>query len=212
MDYFPEPLAFENQTAVVLALENKTVFRRVVNAFLEDCADEVLTFSQEWKPFAFSKQGLYIANLLQPDADTKKLMNHVASAMEQTLNTDLAEPLALVRQDLLQLGDALTARFDYDVAYQDDLEAAAVVKLLQFRLRREESTAAERLARFLILTSRYLKVRIFAISNLYLYFESEDDLIILPADLPHEFHQGNVSLKTGVVAHCIPTFSTIILA
>ena len=157
LDYFPEPLAFENQTAVVLALENKTVFRRVVNAFLEDCADEVLTFSQEWKPFAFSKQGLYIANLLQPDADTKKLMNHVASAMEQTLNTDLAEPLALVRQDLLQLGDALTARFDYDVAYQDDLEAAAVVKLLQFRLRREESTAAERLARFLILTSRYLE-------------------------------------------------------
>ncbi len=126
-------------------------------------------------PFSiFNKQGLYIANLLQPDADTKKLMNHVASAMEQTLNTDLAEPLALVRQDLLQLGDALTARFDYDVAYQDDLEAAAVVKLLQFRLRREESTAAERLARFLILTSRYLKVRIFAISNLYLYFESEE--------------------------------------
>lgn len=174
LDYFSEPLAFENQTAVVLALENKTVFRRVINAFLEDCADEVLTFSQEWKPFAFSKQGLYIANLLQPDADAKKLMNHVASAMEQTLNTELAEPLALVRQDLLQLGDALTARFDYDVAYQDDLEAAAVVKLLQFRLRREESTAAERLARFLILTSRYLKVRIFAISNLYLYFESEE--------------------------------------
>lgn len=174
LDYFPEPLAFENQTAIVLTLENKTVFRRVVNAFLEDCADEVLTFSQKWKPFAFSKQGLYIANLLQPDADAKKLMNHVASAMEQTLNTELAEPLALVRQDLLQLGDALTARFDYDVAYQDDLEAAAVVKLLQFRLRREESTAAERLARFLILTSRYLKVRIFAISNLYLYFESEE--------------------------------------
>lgn len=165
LDYFPEPLAFENQTAIVLTLENKTVFRRVVNAFLEDCADEVLTFSQEWKPFAFSKQGLYIANLLQPDADAKKLMNHVASAMEQTLNTELAEPLAHVRQDLLQLGDALTARFDYDVAYQDDLEAAAVVKLLQFRLRREESTAAERLARFLILTSRYLRVRIFAISN-----------------------------------------------
>ena len=133
LDYFPEPLAFENQTAIVLTLENKTVFRRVVNAFLEDCADEVLTFSQEWKPFAFSKQGLYIANLLQPDADAKKLMNHVASAMEQTLNTELAEPLAHVRQDLLQLGDALTARFDYDVAYQDDLESAAVVKLLQFR-------------------------------------------------------------------------------
>ncbi len=42
LDYFPEPLAFENQTAVVLALENKTVFRRVVNAFLEDCADDPL--------------------------------------------------------------------------------------------------------------------------------------------------------------------------
>lgn len=174
MDYFSEPLAFGNQTAVVLALENKTVFRRVINAFLEDCADEVLTFSQAWKPFAFSKQGLYIADLLQPDADTKKLMNHVASAMEQALNTELAELLALVRRDLLQLGDALTARFDYDVVYQDDLEAAAVVKLLQFRLRREESTAAERLARFLILTSRYLRVRIFAISNLYLYFEPEE--------------------------------------
>ena len=153
LDYFPEPLAFENQTAVVLALENKTIFRRVINAFLEDRADEVLTFSQAWNPFAFSKQGLYIADLLQPDADTKKLMNHVASAMEQTLNTELAEPLALVRRDLLQLGDALTARLDYDVVYQDDLAAAAVVKFLQFRLRREESTAAERLARFLILTS-----------------------------------------------------------
>ena len=174
LDYFAEPMAFDQQTAVVLALENKTVFRRVVNAFLEDRADEVLTFSQNWKPFAFAKQGLYIADPLQPDADTKKLMNHVTSAMEQTLNTELAEQLVLVRQDLLQLGDALTARFDYDVAYQDDLEAAAVVKLLQFRLRREESTAAERLARFLILTSRYLKVRIFAISNLYLYFESEE--------------------------------------
>ena len=37
----------------------------------------------------------------------------------------------------------------------------------------------------------------------------EDDLIILSADPPHKFHQGNVSLKTGVVAHSIPTFSTI---
>ena len=40
----------------------------------------------------------------------------------------------------------------------------------------------------------------------------EDDLITLSADLSHKFHQRNVSLKTGVVAHCIPTFSTIILA
>ena len=158
MDYFAEPMAFDQQTAVVLALENKMVFRRVVNAFLEDRADEVLTFSQDWKPFAFAKQGLYIADPLQPDADTKKLMNHVVSAMEQILNTELAEQLVLVRQDLLQLGDALTARFDYDVAYQDDLEAAAVVKLLQFHLRREECTAAERLARFLILTSRFVFV------------------------------------------------------
>jgi len=37
----------------------------------------------------------------------------------------------------------------------------------------------------------------------------EDDLIILSADLPHEFHQRNVSLKAGIVAHCIPTFSVI---
>ena len=37
----------------------------------------------------------------------------------------------------------------------------------------------------------------------------EDDLIVFPADLPHEFHQGNVSLKAGIVAHCIPTFSAI---
>lgn len=28
LDYFSEPLAFENQTAIVLTLENKTVFRR----------------------------------------------------------------------------------------------------------------------------------------------------------------------------------------
>lgn len=202
LDYFPEPLAFENQTAIVLTLENKTVFRRVVNAFLEDCADEVLTFSQEWKPFAFSKQGLYIANLLQPDADAKKLMNHVASAMEQTLNTELAESLALVRQDLLQLGDALTARFDYDVAYQDDLEAAAVVKLLQFRLRREESTAAERLARFLILTSRYLKVRIFAISNLYLYFESEEVSQLLHTLSLHQIRILDLECQAPGVRRC----------
>ena len=39
LDYFPEPLAFENQTAVVLALENISVFLRVVNSFLVDCAD-----------------------------------------------------------------------------------------------------------------------------------------------------------------------------
>ena len=36
--------------------------------------------------------------------------------------------------------------------------------------------------------------------------------VLKKADLSHKFHQRNVSLKTGVVAHCIPTFSTIILA
>ncbi len=174
LDYFPEPLAFENQAAVVLALENKTVFRRVLNAFLEDRADEVLTFSQAWKPFAFAKQGLYIANPLQPDADTKKLVNRISGAMEQLLNTELTDLLVAVRQDLLQLGDALSARFDYDVAYQDDLEAGAIIKFLQFQLRREESAAAERLARFLILAAQYLKVRIFVMPNLYLYFEPEE--------------------------------------
>lgn len=174
LEYFAEPLAFEQQTAVVLALENKAVFRQVIHAFLEDQADEVLTFSQDWKPFAFAKQGLYIANPLQPDGDTKKLVSRISAAMEQLLNTELADLLAVARQNLLQLGDALAARFDYDVAYQEELEAAAIVKLLQFRLRWEESTAAERLARFLILAAQYLKVRVFALPNLYLYFEPEE--------------------------------------
>lgn len=186
LEYFAEPLAFEGQTAVVLALENKTVFRRVVNAFLEDQADEMLTFSLDWKPFSFAKQGLYIANPLQPDADTKKLVNRISAAMEQLLNTELAELLSTVRQDLLRLGDTLTARFDYDVAYQDDLEAAAIVKLLQFRLRQEESTAAERLVRFIILTSQYLKVRIFVVPNLYLYFEPEEMSALLETLALHQ--------------------------
>lgn len=173
-EYFAEPMAFENHAAVVLTVENKTAFRRLLCAFLEDRADEMLTFSLEWKPFDFAKQGLYIADPLQPDADTKKLMNRIASAMEQTANTALTEQLTALRQDLLQLGDALTAQFDYDVAYQDELETSAIVKLLQFRLRQEDTTASERLARFLILTTRYLKVRVFAVANLYLYFEPEE--------------------------------------
>ena len=36
--------------------------------------------------------------------------------------------------------------------------------------------------------------------------------VLKNADLSHKFHQRDVSLKTGVVAHCIPTFSTTLLA
>lgn len=195
-DYFTEPMAFEQQTAVVLALENKTIFRQVIHAFLEDQADEVLTFSRDWKPFAFSKQGLYIANPLQPDGDTKKLVNRISAAMEQLLCAELAELLATVRQDLLQLGDALTARFDYDVAYQEDLEAAAIVKLLQFHLRLEESTAAERLTRFLSLTAQYLKVRVFVLPNLYLYFEPEEVSCLLHTLSLHQIQVLDLECQT----------------
>jgi len=60
----------------VLVIENKKLYRDVLSSFLNSCEEDYFVFSEDFKPFEFSKDGCFISEPIFVD------MNSSAPQME----------------------------------------------------------------------------------------------------------------------------------
>ncbi len=175
--YFPylnKDIPLGEDAPTVLVLENKRVFRQTLLGFESETVDESLTFSKNYEPFEFRKKGWFLPDPLDVDLENKKLMQKIYRWLEEAANGEFCTELGELREALVCFGDKLAGFCDFDCGYQFDIEAAAIIKLLQFRIDREKVGPAEALLTFMRQTAKYLKTEIFVTANLHLYFEKEE--------------------------------------
>lgn len=162
----------------VLVIENKKLFRNVVCAFESENAEEYFVFSKDFKPVEFNKMGIFVSNPLNVELDGRKLLTKINSYLEDVANTEYETQLAQAKQALMVLADLLSCFGDFDCEYNNDITTAEIVKLLQFKVGKEENTPEELLVTYLKLVSKYLKTELFVVPNLHLLFTDEEIALI----------------------------------
>lgn len=162
----------------VLVIENKKLFRNVVCAFESENAEDYFVFSKDFKPIDFGKVGVFVSNPLNVELDGRKLLTKINSYLEDVANTEYEMQLAQAKQALMILADSLSCFGDFDCEYNNDITTAEIIKLLQFKVGREENMPEELLITYLKLVSKYLKTELFVVPNLHLLFTDEEVALI----------------------------------
>lgn len=157
-----------------LIIENKKIFRQTMRSFYDDTVDEIITFSDNFTPFEFSKKGYFIPNMLDLDFQNKKLMNKINSVMQQTALNECDEELTSIRRDIISLFDKLNQMFDFEYDAQFDVDYSAILKLLDFKIDTSSRSCAELLVSYILLLNKYLKFDLFVLHNVYAYFDNEE--------------------------------------
>lgn len=173
--YFDSQIKFEDDKIPVLIIENKQLFRNVLYSFLNESHDEYFTFSENFKPFEFNKQGFFISNPIELDLNNKKLITKINSYLSNTVNNEFLPELSNVHQSIYDLADKLVAYSSFDLLYENiEIDSSDIVKLLSFKINCEEQTLAENLISFILLLHSYLKINIIVVANFYVYFSPEE--------------------------------------
>ncbi len=169
-----EPINFEKSCVHTLIIENKKLLRNVLTSFEFGDSEEYFVFSENFTPFDFDKKGFFIGNVLNVDLNNKKLSTKINGYLEKIANEELYVELSEVKSALLNLGDALSDFTDYEFSFKQDFDALSVVKFLDFTLCRDEYTEEEIFLKFISLLAKYLGIKVFVTSNLFLYFDKEE--------------------------------------
>ena len=72
----------------VLVIENKKLYRGVLSSFLNSCEEDYFVFSEDFKPFEFSKDGCFISEPIFVDMNSRKLLGKLDGYMQQTANDE----------------------------------------------------------------------------------------------------------------------------
>ena len=158
----------------ILAIENKSLFRKVILNFYFQTSDEIMTFSKNFEPFEFEKRGIFIPDPINPAPDFKKLLSVVNKKAEKFANEQFFEPLQNAKESLLILGDKISEQLDLNFSFCNDITASSLIKLLNFKVNTEELNEAERILKYLELMREYCKTNLFVFSGLALNFGKEE--------------------------------------
>ena len=98
----------------VLVIENKKLYRGVLSSFLNSCEEDYFVFSEDFKPFEFSRDGCFISEPIFVDMNSRKLLGKLDGYMQQTANDEFAEDTTEVKAVVARLADKLKAFCDFD--------------------------------------------------------------------------------------------------
>ncbi len=165
------PMSFEQASVNTLVIENRTLFRKTVSQFEDNSYEESFIFSKDYTPFEFEKHGLYISNPILPEITNKKLLTKINTYLEKIACDEYSELLNEIKGNLTLLGQKLSRECDFDFEFNDDIDNTSIIKILDFKINNGIDNPAALLVRFMILISKYLKLSLFVVPNMHLYFE-----------------------------------------
>lgn len=164
-EYLTDPFEI-NVGLQVLVIENKPLYRRVIEAFHNDTAGDLFVLSESFTPIDMKKAICYIGDVFDLSYSDRKLITKLSVELEQTANEILFSEILSVTEKLNIIGERLSYEFDFDVSYNDTVSTGDIIKLLSFKPRLDADSALENTVRFMKIWRKYLGVRLFVVSGL----------------------------------------------
>lgn len=173
-DFLKEPIRFSDSEINVLCIENKVLFRRVINAFIENSLQEAnIVFSKEFKPIDFKKNACVIYDYFHFDFSSS-FIKKIYDDISDFCNNELQDDVALFRTYFESLFDKIINEYDYDFQYNYDLSLQLFFKACELKPANKTNSLLENLTQYILLLKKYVKINYFVLVNLHLYFSSDE--------------------------------------
>ena len=162
-----------NEGVCCLVIENKDLFRKTWADLFSGNGAEWFVVSENYEPFVFEKAVAVFENILDLNSFDKKLMTKTYPKLEQTANDLFYEELAEIRRCLIELGDKISFEYDFDYSFNDDIGTMDILKLMSFKIRKDADNDMDNIVLYMKLLKKYMGIKLFITSNLWLYFTSD---------------------------------------
>ncbi len=199
-------IRFRDSCFHTLVIENKALFRQVINSFYIDTPEEFFVFSKHYEPFEFCKKGLYISNAINFEMNNRKLLTKINSYLEMLANEELYTELSSIKTVLMDLAENLISKSDFNVACNCEVSTKDIIKLFNFEITKGDLSFAEAFVRYIQLISQYLKISLFVVSDLHSVFDEKDLDMIFETLLLNEV---NVLCIEGIAPNNVSKYEKV---
>ena len=172
--YLSNQIELSDEYISSVIIENKRLYRNVLLSFENNNSEEYFSFSKNFCAFDFSKKCLFISNPINVDLNNKKLSSKINAILEQDANNNCPIEIGEIKSIIIRFAEQLINYTDFDFSFDDDITAGDIIKLLNFTLVTNSNTPLDNLVSFIVNMSKYLKIELFIIPNLGLFFNKEE--------------------------------------
>lgn len=173
-DFLSDILDLNDKCINTLCIENQTVFRNTVFAFLHEDPESLnIVFSENFTPIKFKGNVCFIDNVFKleySNSVVKKLYENI----EKFCNTDLQTETSQLKSNIINYFDLIVKEFDYDIDYKCDVALTDLFKMQSLKPCLENVSILENLRNFIIFISEYTSVKCFVLLNIHLYFTYDE--------------------------------------
>lgn len=173
-DFLSLPIEINCEKAQVLCVENKALFRKLINALLGgDAESGGMVFSENFVPFDCRKNIHILYDFYDfafPSAFMKKLYDDISVYC----NTELQQETAGFKAAYEMLFDKIVQDFDYDFDYLQEPALSAFFKVCSLKPAVSGGLSLENLLQYILIINRYSAVKCFVSIHMHRYFSSAE--------------------------------------
>ena len=173
-DFLSKPIKLTCDKISVLYIENQMLYRNTIANFYEGCLEENnIVFSENFNPIKFKNNVCFVPNIFTVDFSSV-FMKKMYEDLSNYANTYLFEDTVKLKSNALTFLENLSAGFDYDFEFKDDVDIIEFLKIQNFKPALSKDNLLSTLLDFIILTKKYSPIKCFTILNLHNYFDSHE--------------------------------------
>ena len=175
---FSEPIHINSDSVAVLCVENKQLYRNLISACINECPEEIgFVFSQNFKPIKFKGNACFVNdfyNLNLSSSVLKKIYENISLFC----NVDLQQETINLKSLIATFLEKIMMNYEYDFTCDFELDLVNLFKIQDLKPNISTENLCHSLLDFLVLLSKYSKVKCFILLNMHLYF-TDDELTLL---------------------------------
>lgn len=174
--YLNRPVKFENKNVVVVAVENKDLFRLAIMSLVNGNEEELFVISKNFVPLDYGKQVCFVQNPLILEMKNKRLQSSVNSRLASALNELYFKEFDSVQNSISNLILKLSEEADFNFCPSREVDALSLVKFLDFEpaFSNDDNDCLMNLLFYMELMKKHLNIECFIVSNLFLLFSEEE--------------------------------------
>lgn len=174
---YTSQIDFDKNTKHILVVENAKEFRKICSELLAEsngATESDFVFSDNGQIMSVQKYILLLYDFLGLDINNKKILNEVASQVEEKLQTyDFVEKLCQINKIILEINDKVLDDFDFKVSYDEEFGIDKLIKISNYRIQ-EASDILEKLLAYIKVYSSLKPIKTIVLIGVMQYLSANE--------------------------------------
>lgn len=169
-----KPIDFSSSNINVLCIENKRLYRNVVNSFYNENPEEQnMFFSEDYNPFKF-KGNICFVNDFYKLSVSSSLIKKLYDELAVFCNNEIQEETSNIKSKIIEFIDLVISNFDYDFDYNLDVNLQDLFKIQNVKPAINNVSLLSSLLDYILVINKYIAPKCFLLLNLHLYFNDSE--------------------------------------